>query len=67
MNNVVNAIRSENQTSAIYLQQIQKYIEMNQDYLTKVISACTENFERKFSFVIGRSKNVNPDRYELKL
>jgi hypothetical protein len=37
MNNVLHAIRTENQASTIYLQQLEALVEANKNYLAKVM------------------------------
>jgi len=64
MINVINAIRTENQLSTVYLQRLETGLEANKDYLSKV--------EVNFLFYLknffdNRLKNVNPIDYVLKL
>ncbi len=56
MNNVLHAIRTENQSAAVSLQKLEARIEANQDYLSKVKIDFSIFLE---FFVIDRSKNVN--------
>lgn len=56
MNTAINAIRTENQAAAVYLQQLQTCVEANKEYLSKVKIDPFVSFEREqFSIVDQRT------------
>jgi hypothetical protein len=57
MNNVIHAIRTENQASAVTLQQLEACVEAKKDYLSKV----KINFLYSWIYQVfyDRKKNVN--------
>jgi hypothetical protein len=59
MNNVLHAIRTENQSAAVSLQKLEARIEANQDYLSKVKIDFSIFLEFFCFLIIDRSKNVN--------